>query len=399
MLKNSKNTQIGTLVLGILFIFVVFVFITPRIFSMSYVSTSESEKKVEIADSVEQIQEEVEIGEELTPISHIETPTEAKALYISSWAAGTSKFTDRIIGIIDETEANAVVIDIKDYTGKISFEVQDEELKSYNSVEKRIPDIRALTNRLHAKGIYVIGRVSVFQDPHFIKKFPETAVRTKTNKDAVWKDKKGISWIDAGSKEAWDYTIKIAEESYNAGFDEINFDYIRFPSDGNMTDIYFPYSEGKDKSEVLESFFIYLHENLKDSGFKTSADLFGLTTTIRDDMGIGQVLEKTLPYFDYVCPMVYPSHFPSKWNGFAKPATKPYEVIKITMDKATERAEAMGLPASKIRPWLQDFDLGADYNKDMVRAQIQATYDAGLNSWMLWDPKNIYTKEALEREL
>jgi hypothetical protein len=333
---------------------------------------------------------------EIESMTHIETPESVKAIYISSWVAGTKKFMDPLISLIDKTELNAVVIDIKDSTGRISFEVQDPELAKLGTAENRIPDIKALTTLLHEKNIYIIGRIAVFQDPSFIKKYPEIAVKTKTDKNKIWKDRRGISWIDAGSKEAWDYTIAIAKESYSDGFDEINFDYIRFPSDGNMKDMYLPISDGKIKAEVLKSFFIYLNQELKKTEIPMSADLFGMTTTQKDDMNIGQIFENALPYFDFIDPMVYPSHYPNNWNNFKKPAEKPYEVVNIALKSAVDRAILAGFDKSKVRPWLQDFNLGAVYTKEMVRAQMDATYDNGLNSWLLWDPANTYTPSALE---
>jgi hypothetical protein len=123
-----------------------------------------------------------------------------------------------------------------------------------------------------------------------------------------------------------------------------------------------------------------------------------MVTTNTDDLGIGQVLEKALPHFDFIDPMVYPSHFPDTWNGYGNPAEHPYEVIKKTMDTAVARAVAMGEDPKKLRPWLQDFNLGATYTAEMVRAQIKATYDAGLSSWLIWDPRNVYTKAALVPE-
>jgi len=165
----------------------------------------------------------------------------------------------------------------------------------------------------------------------------------------------------------------------------INFDYIRFPSDGNMKDIAYTWSGTRNKSEVLENFFEYLYKNLKPIGAVLSADLFGMTSTNTDDLNIGQQLEKTLPYFDFVCPMVYPSHFPATWGGYKNPAENPYGVVKTSMGKAVERLIAIGEDPLKLRPWLQDFDLGADYTKELVLDQIKATYDVGLNSWIFWN--------------
>ena len=147
----------------------------------------------------------------------------------------------------------------------------------------------------------------------------------------------------------------------------------------------------------MKSFFQYLNENLKDTGAVLSADLFGMTTTNNDDLNIGQLLEDATLYFDFIDPMVYPSHYPPTWNGFKNPAANPYEVVKIAMTGGVERLKAMEEDPLKLRPWLQDFDLGATYDKEKVSAQIKATYDVGLNSWILWDPKNVYTVEALNK--
>jgi hypothetical protein len=321
-----------------------------------------------------------------------------KALYMTAWVAGTPSIRERVIKLIEETEANAIVIDIKDATGRVAFNIDSEPFKSLGSSDNRIPAIKELIARLHDKEIYVIGRIAVFQDPYLIKKWPEEAVKTKTDKTKAWADRKGLGWFDAGSEKVWNYVVALARESYDIGFDEINFDYVRFPSDGNMNDIYFPISDGKSKPEVLESFFKHLDETLrdkpKDERMVISADLFGMVTTNNDDLGIGQVLERAAPYFDYIYPMVYPSHFPEGWNGYANPAEKPYEVIKKTMESASAKLTAIGEDPNKIRPWLQDFNLGATYTADMVRAQIKATYDAGLTSWLIWDPRNIYSKGA-----
>jgi hypothetical protein len=339
----------------------------------------------------------VKLPEATVPVTHIKTPAQVKSLYMTSWVGGTKTMRDRIIKLLDETEANAVVIDIKDATGLVAFPIDTEPFKSLGSTSSRIPDIVELIADLHSRGVYVIGRVATFQDPYLIKKWPEEAVKTETDKNALWRDRKGIGWFDAGSHKVWDYVIQIAKASYDVGFDEINFDYIRFPSDGDMKNIYFPYSEDKDKSEVLKSFFEYIDVNLRQvkNPIVVSADLFGMVTVNHDDLGIGQVLEKALPYFDFIDPMVYPSHFPDTWNGFANPAEHPYDVIKITMTNARQRAEAIGEDPKKLRPWLQDFNLGATYTKEMVRDQIQATYDSGLDSWLMWDPRNIFTRGAL----
>lgn len=353
---------------------------------------SREEEKKEVVE--EKIIEEINT----IPVSHIETPEPLKALYISSWVAGSPKFRDSIIKIIDETEINAIVIDIKDSTGKISFKIDDPFIKEINSAENRIGNILALTELLHKKNIYIIGRISVFQDPYLANKKPEWAI-TRLSDGGVWKDKKGLSFLDPTKKEVLDYTISIAKASYDLGFDEMNFDYIRYPSDGNMKDINYKLKEGETRADNMEKFFKNLNTEMKkDVNIPISADLFGLTTEAKDDMGIGQLWEKTIKYFDYVCPMVYPSHYPKGHMGYTNPALSPYEVINQALKGAIAKTKAIGEDPNKIRPWLQDFDLGAIYTKELVRAQIKATNDNSLSSWMLWDPSNKYTPSALIKE-
>jgi len=339
-------------------------------------------------------------------VIHLETPEPLKALYMTSCVAATPTWRDSLKELIETTELNAVVIDIKDYTGVVSFPrpLTPERSDGGQANEKGcvVSDMREFVQVLHEANIYVIGRISVFQDPSYTKLFPELAVRKKSDGE-VWKDYKGLSFIDVGARPYWDYIVKLSEESYELGFDELNFDYVRYPSDGNTQDALYSWSVGTTtKQEMLGSFFEHLHDNLRETGVKLSVDLFGMTTTVENDMGIGQILEGAFPYFDYISPMVYPSHYPSTWNGFVNPAEYPYEVIKIAMARAMEREMAWRISQnlatttpSKFRPWLQDFNLGATYDADKVRAQIQATYDVGLTSWMLWNAGNKYTREAL----
>lgn len=394
--KKNKILIISIIILVIL----VSVFLLPFLFS-TQINQNEVNDQVSTVvkgtapEDSNIIEQNIEI-----PVTHLPTPKPLKSIYISAWVAGSAKHLARIIDLIDTTELNAVVIDVKDSTGRVSFYTDNKMINDLGASEKRISDIRKLIETLHAKNIYVIARVSVFQDPYMTKKKPEWSVKKKSD-GSVWKDRKGLSFLDPANKEVWDYIVNVGQTAYSVGFDEINFDYIRYPSDGNIKDINYSLGEGKTRASNIEDFFAYLSTNMKkDVNIPISADLFGLVTTsaVTDDLGLGQVLERALPHFDYIAPMVYPSHFATGWNGYKNPALKPYEVVNFTMKKAVERTQLMGMSPDKIRPWLQDFDLGGTYTKEMVRAQIQATNDAGLDSWMLWDPKNIYTKEALNIE-
>ncbi len=352
--------------------------------------------------------------------THVPTPKPLHGIYMTSCVAGTPSLRANLVKLIDETELNAVVIDIKSFDGYLTFTPQSESLKA--SVGGcHVRDMQDFIDQLHAKGIYVIGREASFQDQLMVKVHPDEAVKKETSTSTVWRDYKGIAWIDASSKRHWDYLVSIAKEAHSIGFDEINFDYIRFPADGNMKDIWFPISGKKEKSQVVRSFYEYLHQNLSPLGITISGDLFGMTTTNTDDLNIGQIIEYGLANFDYVMPMVYPSHYPNGFMGFSDPNQHVYEIVKYSMDHAVTRAQATttsvfmpsarigtSTPAvyakpvwdkSKLRPWLQDNNYPVPYTPEMVKAQIQADYDSGLQSWSLWNAGNRYTRAALAPEV
>ena len=414
MSRNSRNYwQIFFLLFLILSGLLFFIFL-PKVLSEHYLF-----QDLALNISPQLLPEKVFIP------SYVNTPKSVKGIYMTSWTASQSNLRDPLVKLIDDTELNTVVIDIKDYSGRIVFPVTNPELKTYGSEEVRIVDLENFVESLHKKGIYVIGRVAVFQDAYFVKYRLDLAVKNKSG-SAVWKDKKGISWIDAGAREYWDYIVLLAKEARKIGFDEINFDYIRFPSDGDMYDISYTWSSTTPKAIVLKEFFSYIHDHLIPQGsplgnlgnsrpmsdigksngnrLKISADLFGMTTTAESDLGIGQVLENTLPYFDYVNPMVYPSHYPPTFEGFKEPEAHPYEVVHFAMQSGVTRAELLASTTgqslvdykNKLRPWLQDFGLRQDYGLTEVKAQIKAANDAGLTSFLLWSASNKYTRGALE---
>ncbi|MFZ2303930.1 MAG: putative glycoside hydrolase [Minisyncoccia bacterium] len=390
--------------------FSAFYFFIPPFFSVAYRTDTATTTSSVVASSTQNVVPEI-------IVTHLQTPDAVKAIYMTACAASSGAFREKLVHIADTTEVNSIIIDIKDYSGTISFSATDPLLKHNNGGGCRTTDLKKFIARLHDKGIYTIARITVFQDPYYTKLHPELAVLKKSD-GTVWKDFKGLSFIDVSARPYWEYIVALGKEAHAMGFDELNFDYIRFPSDGPMKDIDYSWGEGMSKADALEHFFSYLHDSLSPTGAKLSADLFGMTATNNDDLNIGQVLERALPYFDYISPMVYPSHYPPLFNGWGNPNEHVYDVVHYSMSRAVARTIATSTPVNhlgamrigtstpalytkepydknKLRPWLQDFDYGGNYGPVEVRAQIQATYDSGLNSWFLWDPKNIYTKGAL----
>lgn len=340
-------------------------------------------------------------------------PAIVKAVYFTGWSAGLKRRVDYLVDLHKTTAVNAVVIDIKDYSGNISYSISSPEARQYGAVRVMFHDIDGLVNRLHHEGIYVIARLTVFQDPVLAEARPDLAVHrvSKLPKEkhgpltanSLWRDHKGLAWIDPASRPAWEYVVAIARDTLAHGADEVNFDYVRFPSDGDLNDMYFPHWDGKTpKHEVIGQFFAYLRKQL--AGARISADLFGLATVNHDDLGIGQVIEDAYATFDAVCPMVYPSHYARKFLGFPNPADHPYEVVNYSLKEARSRLEDFSHPkpapvnAARLRPWIQDFNLGARYDAAMVKAEIKAVEDAlgdRFSGYMVWAPSNVYTRGAL----
>ncbi|TSC74874.1 MAG: Uncharacterized protein G01um101430_691 [Parcubacteria group bacterium Gr01-1014_30] len=335
-------------------------------------------------------------------------PEVVKAIYVTSWSATREDYIDYIFNLARRKKINSVVIDIKDWSGYVAYDTKVPDVEIYSAKSVRIKNINSLVQTLHEEQIYVIARIAVFQDPRLALARPDLAVHSKSklasstfSSSTLWLDKSGLAWIDPAAKTAWEYNIAIAKDALSQGFDEINFDYVRFPSDGDLKDMVFPLWDGKTpKHLVIKDFFKYLRQELPDA--KLSVDLFGLSTVNFDDLGVGQVIEDAFEYFDYVSPMIYPSHYAPGFLGYQNPAEYPYEVVKYSMDNALERLsiyKQMQKRNVQLRPWLQDFDLGAVYDAEMIKSEIRAVYDAArenFKGFMLWNSSNIYTEGALE---
>ncbi|MFH1047959.1 MAG: putative glycoside hydrolase [Patescibacteria group bacterium] len=339
----------------------------------------------------------------------IETPIFVKGIYVSAATAGYTKRFDELVELVEQTELNTLVIDVKDHRGALAFAPETEALEPYVAAQPTLGNLQEFTAPLKEKGIYLIARLFVFQDPALVAVHPEWAVSTSSG--SPWRDYKGVAWLDPASKDVWRYNATIAKEVFAGGFDEVQFDYIRFPSDGNLKSAVYPvWDKQKNKYEVMADFFTYLDKELRVKvGLPISVDLFGLTMWQHDyDLNIGQRLLEAMPHFDFISPMVYPSHYPAGFLGCANPAVCPYEVVYENMLKGQTvlnrfdvgtGGHADVLPARQLatfRPWIQDFHLGATYTPDMVRQQMTATEAGGGTGWLLWNARNVYTAEALE---
>jgi len=319
---------------------------------------------------------------------------EIRGIYLTAYSAGSPTKVDKIINSIKGTKINAVIIDIKDYSGYLSYDSQIPLVTELRLKQIKIKNIKEVIEKFHKNNLYVIARIAVFQDPALSNKRPTWAVQNK-NTGKIWQDRKGLSWLDPANPAVWKYHTDIAKEAINLGFDEINLDYVRFPSDGSISAMVFPkWNNVGSKAEVIKKFFTFFAKELGGEPAYTSVDLFGLTTTVRNDMNIGQLLESATPYFDYVCPMVYPSHYPNGYLGYKNPADYPYKIIYKATKTANERIASTTDIRAKIRPWIQDFDLGATYTAGMIKKEIKAISDAKGYGYLVWDPKNLYTWDA-----
>lgn len=360
------------------------------------------------ATSTEVQQEKME--EQEVTVNRMETPKVMKAVYLTAPSAGREDKIKAILAM-KKDGLNAVVIDIKDSFGMVAYDSQLETVKEYKLRQKFIRDLPGLVKRFHDEDMYVIGRIAVFQDTAFAEARPELAVhdarKVKANggvlsKKTIWRDQKKLAWVDPSSREVHEYVVALSKDVLSYGFDELNYDYIRFPSDGSISAIAYPITkDGASHTDAIKNFMRYLREQLKESVL--SVDLFGFTMIKTEDIGIGQIVEDAYAYFDYVSPMVYPSHYPDGFMGYKNPAAWPYEVVADSMQKGQERLNAYrvsdGTNDAKLRPWLQDFDLGADYNVTMIGKQIKATQDTlrdGYVGYMLWNPSSNYTSGGIQ---
>lgn len=326
-------------------------------------------------------------------VPRVPLPSEVRGLYWTAVTAGNSRGQE-LLAYMKQTGLNTVVIDLKMDDGQVGFTPRDKTITPYTQSSPVIADLDGLLKQLYEAGVYRVARIPVFRDGAFARAHPDLALQTADG--AIWQDNIGSLWVDPSSVAGADYAIALAREAYARGFDEVQFDYVRFASDGEVGSIVYPVYDGVEPMvSVIQRFFARVGSAMREEIIPVSFDLFGMTFWSYNDFNIGQRLVDALSYSDWVSPMVYPSHYPDGFEGFANPADAPYEIVKRSLDEGAKLTRGFWSGSeselrAKWRPWLQDFDIGAIYTADLIEAQIKAARDAGASGWILWNARNVY---------
>jgi hypothetical protein len=323
-----------------------------------------------------------------------------RGLYVNRFAAQSLKRMRKLIAIADSTEVNAFVIDVKDEFG-LNIASQDPMVQKNAGKAGVIPNVRQLLDTLKAHQILAIARIVVFKDSVAARVNPNNVIRKPDG--SPWRDKQGLTWVNPYDEEIWEYNMRVAEEAVRLGFGEVQFDYIRFPEPyKSLPPQVFPKQNGRAKPDVLAEFLKRANARLDKLNARTTADIFGLVTTVGGALEIGQEWEKVSPAVDVVLPMTYPSHYPPGAFGIKRPNADPYKVQLTAIARARQRDAKLGLTGERVRPWIQAFSLGQPkYDASHVKDQMRGIYDAGYNGWVWWHPGSVYEPYlgALEKTL
>jgi hypothetical protein len=326
-------------------------------------------------------------------------PRVVKGAYLSYFGIGHPQIRGHVLGLLDRTELNAVVIDVKGDRGLIPYESQVPLAREAGAMGPvRIADFDGLIAGLRDRGVYTIARIVVFKDDVLARHRPGWAV-IDARSGSRWLDNERLAWVDPFQEAAWAYSIAVAREAALKGFDEIQFDYLRFPSDGTLGAA--RYSRATTQASRLAAVTGFLRQArdvIAPTGAALALDVFGYTAFNVDDTSIGQRIEDLAPWVDYLCPMAYPSAYHLGIPGYRNPVAHPYEIVFETVKRVRRRSA----PSVRVRPWIQDFrDYAFDrrvFGVPELRAQMKAALEAGASGWMLWNPRNEYTGEALAPE-
>ncbi|MBE0514735.1 putative glycoside hydrolase [Sulfurimonas sp.] len=314
-------------------------------------------------------------------------PITVKALYLSFWrASNNSPRLKEILEIIDRTEINSIVVDVKSEYGSTSYKTSFEKANSYGAHNDRTNrDIEQFMKLMKSKNIYTIARIVTFKDELQASNNPEYAIKKRDG--TLWRNHDEMAWVDPFDKRAHEYTVSIAEDAAKVGFDEINFDYIRFPAKDGLS--FSKESTQQNRIKAISDFLKLAQNRLRKYGVFISVDTYGNICWEDHDMGIGQMIEPLAKYADYISPMLYPSGFSKGSFGLENPSEHPHMVIYKSLKNIEEQIES-----KRLRPWLQSFKDYAhrkiEYNYFEINEQIRATADTNTSGWMLWSPSSTY---------
>lgn len=340
--------------------------------------------------------ESIATGDESFKVVRL-TPLAPRALYLTVYGIGAPFLLNPALEVIEKSGLNALVIDLKGDRGLIPYPSEVPLAAKAGALKLRtIPDLKELATTLKAKGIYLIARIVVFKDDLLVNVRPDWAVHAAVG--TVWKDREGLGWIDPFRKEAWDYTLSVAEEAAAAGFDEIQFDYVRFPD--AVGPAYSQVATETSRVEAITGFVREARRRLAPYNVFIALDVFGYVCWNRNDTGIGQRIEELATVADYLSPMLYPSGFQFGIPGYTNPITHPYEIVNRSLEECKSRTAGT---AVRYRPWLQAFPDyafgGQKFGADEIGKQIKASKDAGTVGWMLWNPRNVYSSDDIKPEM
>lgn len=328
-----------------------------------------------------------------------EPPAHVRALYVNAWAFGSNRFYD-LVRLADTTEVNALVIDVKDDTGYLTYRSNVPTAIEIGANDRvRAQDARERLALLHGRGIHSIARIVVAKDPLLALRKAAWAVRHKDG--GFWQDRVGSRWVDAYTDSVWIYAAELAAEAVMLGFQEIQFDYLRFPDEPRamLDNAIFPGRKpGESLRAAVRRNVALMREMTLPLGVPFTLDIFGLTASADSDLGIGQVWDDLAPLADVVLPMVYPSHYRRGTFGIAHPNASPYETVRRALEDALRRNARLA-GAGRIRPYLQAFSIfRVRYTPEEIRAQIRAAEDVGIGEWVLWNARSVYPAGALRSD-
>lgn len=335
-------------------------------------------------------------------------PVQVKGIYLAASPVSNAEFMNQVIQHLDDSELNAVVIDVKDDYGRITYEMQNVPLvNELGAVKVTAGDLPGVIARLKEHGVYCIARIVALKDPYIADKKPEWALYRADG--SIFRDNAGDAWVNPYKEEYWTYLLDVAREAGRIGFDEIQFDYIRFCTERGIGDVVYDEADtkGRDKISIITELVNYLTEHLRQEGLFVSCDVFGtIIGSSVDAQSVGQDYNQMAAAVDYICPMIYPSHYASGNFGLEHPDREPYRTILGALQLSKRELQSYeSYHQAKVRPWLQSFTasyLGEgnymEYDADAVRQQIQGVYDAGYDEWILWSASANYFYDGLLTE-